>query len=108
MLPFKVEISHKTILFVVAVLLVGWLTYHILDIIFFIFVAFILMSAFKPTVETLENKKIPRLLAALIIYIIFLACLAALITLLLPPVVAESSHFTNTFLNDPKPWVCVV
>ncbi|OGG12662.1 hypothetical protein A3D77_04055 [Candidatus Gottesmanbacteria bacterium RIFCSPHIGHO2_02_FULL_39_11] len=108
MFPTKIEISHKTILFTIIILLSLWFVYHVLDILIFIFVAFILMSAFKPIVDFIESKKLPRIAGALIIYLLFLSVLGLLITILLPPVITQSVHFIDTlpvFIRNALPFI---
>lgn len=108
MIPSKVEISHKTILFTIITLLILWFIYQVLDILIFIFVAFILMSAFKPIVDFFESKGLPRIAGALTIYLLFLSVLVLLVTIFLPPVVSQSAHFVDTlpvFLRTALPFV---
>lgn len=67
-MPSKIEISHKTIIFTLVVLAGIWFVFQILDIIFLLFLSFILMSALRPIVEWLSDRKVPRVLAILLIY----------------------------------------
>ena len=64
----KIEVSHKTIIFILALLLGIWVLFQIRDILFLIFIAFILMSALSPLVDRLERVKVPRVVAILLIY----------------------------------------
>ena len=88
----KVEISHKTIFFIILFLLSIWLVIQIRDILLLLFVAFILMSALSPTVDRLEKLHIPRAIAILIIYIIGIFIIGVIGTLVVPPLVTQSAR----------------
>ncbi|MBN1262907.1 MAG: AI-2E family transporter [Candidatus Pacebacteria bacterium] len=90
-MPRKIEISHRTIIFSVAFLLGIWFLYQIREIIFTLFVAFILMAALNPTVEKMEKVKIPRPLAILLIYIVFFTFFSLVIAGLVPPLVEQTA-----------------
>ncbi|MCL5019991.1 MAG: AI-2E family transporter [Patescibacteria group bacterium] len=88
----KVEISHKTIFFIIFLLLGVWLIVQIRDILLLLFVAFILMSALSPTVDRLEKLRIPRALAILIIYIIGIFIIGLVGTIIVPPLLTQSGR----------------
>lgn len=88
----KVEVSHKTIIFIVLFILGLWLVVQIRDILLLLFVAFILMSALSPTVDRLERLHIPRAIAILIIYIIGIFVIGVVGTLVVPPLVTQSAR----------------
>lgn len=96
----RVEISHKTIVFTVFFVLGLWFLFHIRDIIFYLFVSFILMSALRPYVERLEKFKIPRPLAILVIYIILIASLSFLVSVVIPPLVTETISLLKSISPD--------
>ncbi|KKS83489.1 MAG: hypothetical protein UV59_C0038G0014, partial [Candidatus Gottesmanbacteria bacterium GW2011_GWA1_43_11] len=54
----KIEISTRTILFTVAVIAGGWLVIQIRDILFFLFIAFIIMSVLRPVVDRMESWRL--------------------------------------------------
>lgn len=64
----RIEISHRTIIFTVFFLIGLWLILKIKDILFLLFIAFILMSALRPLVDWLEKFKIPRVISIILIY----------------------------------------
>lgn len=88
----KIEISHKTILFVFLLLIGFWLIYQIKDILLVLFIAFILMSALSSPVDRLERLKIPRVLAILLIYIVIFLILGLVGTLVFPPLISQSGR----------------
>lgn len=94
----KIEISYKTIVFAVLFVLGLQLLWLIRELLFSLFIAFIIMSALKPPVNFFEKKGIPRVIAAIFIYIVFVAIIINLFTIILPPLINES---LNLFKNLP-------
>lgn len=94
-MPTKIEISHKTILFTIFFLILLWFLIQIREIIFWIFIAFILMSALKPTVEYLEKLHLPRIISVLLIYILLILSLVFVVSSFLPPLMSQSLHLTE-------------
>lgn len=87
----KIEISWKTIVFTVFFLLLLNFIWIIRDIVFSLFIAFIIMSALKPYVSFLERRKIPRIIATTFIYLVFVVGLFYTLFLILPPLIGEST-----------------
>ncbi|MFN4212887.1 MAG: AI-2E family transporter [Microgenomates group bacterium] len=90
---YKIEISARTIIFIVFFLLFLKLLWIIRDLLFSLFIAFIVMSAVKPAVIRLEKFRIPRPLSTLIIFIGFIFGFAYLFYWFLPPLVYETAIF---------------
>ncbi|OGK24080.1 hypothetical protein A3C25_05205 [Candidatus Roizmanbacteria bacterium RIFCSPHIGHO2_02_FULL_38_11] len=88
---YKIEISSRTIVFAVFFVLLLNFLWLIRDVIFSLFIAFIIMSALKPYVSFLEKNKIPRFLAAFLVYLVFLTFFFSILFLVLPPLVTEST-----------------
>lgn len=86
----KIEISNKTIISFIAIILAIWLVYQIRDIIFLVFVSFIIVSALKPWVEYLGKYRIPKIISALAVYIIFLGFIGFAGSSIIPPLVTQS------------------
>lgn len=93
--PEKIEISHKTIIFTVFFLILIWFLIQIREIIFIVFVSFIIMSALKPFADRLEKYHIPRAISVLIIYILFFAMIGYTATSFLPLLISQSIHFSE-------------
>lgn len=91
-MPHKVEISHKTIIFTFIFLIILWLVVEIREIIFLVFVSFILMSAFKPVIEMFEKIKISRIFSVIIIYLMLLVSFAFIGSTVLPPLITQTIH----------------
>lgn len=95
-MPTKVEISYKTIIFTIAFVGLLWFLFQIREIIFWVFISLILMSAFKPWAESLERFRVPRAISILIMYVLIIAVLAGIATLLIPPFVIQTVHLIES------------
>lgn len=93
----KIEITTTTILkvFLLAILLV--LVFRLRDIILLLFISFILMSAFNPWVDRLEQGKVPRWLAILFFYALFFGSLTILFASALPSFILQTQAFWQNF-----------
>lgn len=89
----KIEISHRTVIFTVLLLLGLWFLYFIRDIILQLFVALLLMTILEPFVGVLTKIKIPRALAVLITYILVLGLFGGLIAVIAPPLAQQTANF---------------
>lgn len=97
----KVEISHKTIIFTVAFLLALWLIFQVRQIIFLVYVSYILMVALNPLVRRLEKIKIPRGAAIIFCYLFFLGSLSLIVSSFLPTVIEQ----TRRLLEQTRPFL---
>ncbi len=91
-MPRKIDISHKTIIFIALFALGVWVTYLILDLLLLIFVAVILTSALNPLVELFQRFKIPKILSIILTYLIMIAVLAMILAGLVPPLIEQSGN----------------
>lgn len=87
----KIEISYKTIIFIVLVLLGIVALWFVRNILVLFFLCFIFMEAINPTVSKFEKIKIPRPLAIIFIYLMILAVLFFAIAGLVPPLIEQTS-----------------
>lgn len=94
-MPKKIEISHRTIIFIAVFGVFLWLLFQIRQIILVLFVAIILMSSLNPSIKRLEQKKIPRWLAITLIYLLVLLFLGFAIGGLVPPLLDQTSNLIN-------------
>lgn len=92
----KIDISHKTIIFITLFILGLLGIYLIRDLLVILFVATILMSALEPLVNFFHKLKIPRGLGIAITYIIIIAILAGILAAVLPPLIEQSSKLVVT------------
>lgn len=86
---YKIEISHRTIIFTIFFLIFLKLLWEVRDLLFSLFFAFIIMSALKPAVYFLEKRKIPRIFSALVIFILFIFIIGYILTWVFPPLISE-------------------
>ncbi len=93
MLPqrFRVDISYRTIVFIVAFILALWIIYLIRDLILILFVSVILMSALSPMVNFFTNLKLPKALAIAITYIIVIGVVSGVFATSIQPLAEETS-----------------
>ena len=89
-MPRKIDISHRTIIFITFFILGIWLIYLIRDLLIILFVAVILMSAFSPLVKFLTKSKIPKSLSIAITYIIIIMLVSGLLAIVIPPLLEET------------------
>lgn len=94
-MPRKIDISHKTIIFVTAFLLGLWTLYLIRDLLILLFVAVILMSALSPVVNFLMRLKFPKALGILVTYIIIVAAFGSILLGFLPVLLEQSNKLID-------------
>lgn len=94
-MPRKIDISHRTIVFVTVFIVSLWLLFLIKDLLLLLFVALILMSAIAPLIDFFARLKIPKALGILITYIIVIAFLVGALALLLPPLIEQSIKLSS-------------
>jgi predicted PurR-regulated permease PerM len=93
----KIEISHRTIIFTLILLACIWLILEIREIIYLLFISFIVMSALRPMVRYLEGHKIPKIISILFIYALVIGILAFTVSSLVPALASQISRFIADF-----------
>lgn len=91
----KVEISHKTVIFTIFLILFLWFVYFIRDIILELFVALLLMTILQPLVDRLSKIGIPRGISVFISYILVFGIFGGVIALIVPPLVEQTGNFVT-------------
>lgn len=94
-MPRRIEISHKTIIFIVLFLLLLGFVYLVRDIILQLFVALLFMTILEPMVAGLSRIRIPRVISILLTYLLVIGVLGGLIALIAPIVVEQTTSFIN-------------
>lgn len=101
----RIEISYKTILFIVFLVFGFWFIAEIKDILITLFVSFIFISALGGLVAGLERLRLPRGIAILIIYCIVIVIIGTFLKVIFPPLINESvklakktPQYTDTLL----------
>lgn len=90
----KVEISQKTIIFTVLLLLSLWVLYQVRGILVLLFIAFILMTAVNPLIKLARKVKIPTIVVMLVVYFGLIALISTVIASLVPAVVQQTKDLT--------------
>ncbi|MEI6327063.1 MAG: AI-2E family transporter [Candidatus Roizmanbacteria bacterium] len=89
-----IDVSTKTIIKIFLVPLAAYILWMYQDILFSIFIAFIIMSALRPAVNYLNHqKRIKRPLATAIVYLIFVFALSIVMGTIIPPIIKETTLF---------------
>lgn len=84
-----VEISTKTILMVIGILLVMAFIFFIRDIVFLLFLALMFAAAIDQPIDWLNRKGVPRAVGVIFIYLIVLSLFAVSIALIIPPIAEQ-------------------
>ena len=95
-MPRKIDISHRTVVFITLFALGIWVIFLIRDLLIMLFVAVILMSALEPLVNFFHKLKIPRSLGIALTYIIIIAVVVGILASVLPPLIEQSSKLIVT------------
>lgn len=96
-MPRTIEISHRTIIFILVLLGGIWLVLQIRDILYLLFISYILMTALRPLVEGLVNLKIPRVMAVLLMYILIFGGLGGIVASSIPSIASQSNRLIQEF-----------
>lgn len=94
-IPTRVEISYKTIVFTTLLFIGIWFLIQIKEIIIFIFLSLILLSALLKPVEWLNSKGIPRVLSVILVYILLIALISFTIGIIFPPLITQTTDFVS-------------
>lgn len=85
----KIEITHRTIFFIVAVIASVWLFTAVKDIIIALFVALLVTAAVHPSVKALQAKGVPKPLSAGLILLTSFFILVSIFASLAPLVIGQ-------------------
>lgn len=96
-MPTKIEISHRTIIFTLILLAAIWVVFQITDILFLLFISFILMAALRPLVDGLERMRLPRILAILLLYGLVFGGLGMGVASMIPSLASQSGKLFAQF-----------
>jgi len=90
-----IDISLRSIIKIVLVLLAIGLLYLVRDILIIILVVAIISIALEPTVSRLAKQGVPRGLSVIVLYIVLLAIISAAVYFIIPPVSAQISQLAD-------------
>ncbi len=88
----KIEISYRTIIFGAAFFAGLWMVVQIRDILFLLFIAFLLMTAIRPLVVLLEKIRLPRVVSILLVYAVVFGLFGVSLAGTIPLLVAQSTR----------------
>lgn len=95
--PININISSRTIIKTIAILVALYFLFLIGDILILFFVSLVLASALDPWVDWLKKRKIPRSVSVLGLYLILFSILALALYLLIPVFIKEINDIANNF-----------
>ena len=84
-----VEISTGTIFRTLLIILGCWFLYLIRDIVAFLFISLVIVSAIEPAVNWMHERKIPRSLWVIIVYLLLFSIIGLSISFLIPPLTEQ-------------------
>jgi predicted PurR-regulated permease PerM len=88
----KIEISIKSIIITLLILLGVWFIAQVKDIILFVFISILIMAALSPIINKLESWKLSRGLSIVLTYLLLLIIIALFIAMIVPPVAYQISN----------------
>jgi predicted PurR-regulated permease PerM len=91
----KFEISLQTVLLTLVILAGVWLVIEIRDILFLVFISFLLMTAIHPVVLGLEKLRLPRAISIILVYVVVLGFLGVTIAGSIPAIVVQSTKLAQ-------------
>lgn len=95
--PIYIGITASTIVKIILVFIIFYLLYLVRDILAIVFISVVLASAFDPSIDWMQKRKIPRALGILLIYLLAFLVLTSAVSLIVPPIVEQSSDLINKF-----------
>lgn len=103
MAEHKVEISQKTIIFTLSLILGLWALYQVRSIVILVFIAFLLMTAVNPLIRLGAKVKLPAIIIMLFVYFGLIAILSTVAASLIPAVIEQTkglSQFVPGYLHS--------
>jgi predicted PurR-regulated permease PerM len=95
-MPRKIEISHRTLMVTSILVFLVWLVTKIWQVIIIVFISFIIMSAVKPIVDSLERFRLPRSLSIVLVYALLWLMLGGLLAAIIPPLIVQTKRLVLT------------
>ena len=96
-MPRKIEISYKTILFTVLLLIFIWVLYSIREIILQLFLAVFVAAVLNPTVTRFSKRKIPRAFSVIMVYLFLFGVVGVAFAAVVPALIEQTTAFINNF-----------
>lgn len=93
----RIEISSKTVIFIIGVVAGIWFLIQIKEIIILTFIAIIILSALLKPVEWLTTKGIPRVLSVILLYLTIISVISLAVAVIIPPLISQTTEFVSRF-----------
>jgi len=93
----KIEISHRTVVSTVILLIGLWVLFLVRQVIVEVFVALLIMTVLNPLVSKLSKYRIPRSVSVLVVYLILFGILSYTLASVASPLLEETSALINGF-----------
>lgn len=90
-----INISRRTIIFTIAVILALALIYAIRDVLVILFVSFLIVVAVNPIVAWLEQKRVPRALSTVGVLLVIFSILVGTIASIIGPLFSQTRVFID-------------
>jgi predicted PurR-regulated permease PerM len=91
----KIEISIQTVLLTLAILAGVWLVIQIRDILYLLFISFLLMTAIHPLILGLEKFRLPRTISIIFLYVVILGFFGISIAGSIPAIIVQSTKLAQ-------------
>lgn len=92
----KVEISLKTVIQTLLLILGLYTVWVSRDLLYSLFIAFIIMSALRPLVRVVKAKGIPNMPAVILVFFTFLLFFGFLFFIVIPPIFIETVNLVKS------------
>ncbi len=99
MKPQRIEISYKTILFIVALAMTLLFLWSIKNILLLLFICFLFAETLNPTIVALEKLKINRALGIILVYLTIISLISFSIAGIVPIVIEQTIGLINVLPN---------
>lgn len=90
-----IEISHRTIVFIISFLLGLWVLWQIKTVLIVLFFAFLVATALRPLADRLSQFKIPRAVSILLIYVLVLGSIIGVFASIIPPLFDQTRSLVD-------------
>ncbi|MDZ7798585.1 MAG: AI-2E family transporter [Patescibacteria group bacterium] len=93
----KVDISMKSLIKIILVILALLFIFYVRDVIIIVFVSAVIATAINPWVDKFQKKGVPRILSIIIIYTIIFGLVSLAIALIIPAMTNQIAQFSQNF-----------
>jgi predicted PurR-regulated permease PerM len=95
--PININITTLAVVKIILIFLLLYFLFLIKDILALLFISLILASAIDPSVDWMQQKRIPRAVGVLAIYLVLLIVVGSVIYLIIPPISEQIGNISERF-----------